>query len=82
MLMIPCPWCGPRDEREFQFGGEADRVGRVAAGEAEADWPFVRENAKGRAREIWWHAHGCRRWLLVERDTAANRVLAARDASR
>ena len=24
MLLIHCPWCGPRDESEFAFGGEAD----------------------------------------------------------
>ena len=23
MLLIPCPWCGPRDEIEFKYGGEA-----------------------------------------------------------
>ena len=23
MLLINCPWCGPRDETEFRFGGEA-----------------------------------------------------------
>ena len=23
MLLIPCPWCGPRDEVEFHYGGQA-----------------------------------------------------------
>ena len=23
MLLIPCPWCGERDETEFRCGGEA-----------------------------------------------------------
>ena len=23
MLLIPCPWCGPRDEIEFRYGGQA-----------------------------------------------------------
>ena len=23
MLLIPCPWCGPRDEAEFHYGGQA-----------------------------------------------------------
>jgi hypothetical protein len=23
MLLIPCPWCGPRDASEFTCGGEA-----------------------------------------------------------
>ncbi len=26
MLLIPCPWCGPRDETEFTYGGEAHIV--------------------------------------------------------
>ncbi|MDE0284484.1 MAG: sarcosine oxidase subunit delta, partial [Gammaproteobacteria bacterium] len=25
MLLIPCPWCGPRNEDEFLNGGEADK---------------------------------------------------------
>jgi sarcosine oxidase delta subunit len=24
MLLVPCPWCGPRDEVEFSYGAEAD----------------------------------------------------------
>ncbi|HEX9342090.1 MAG TPA: sarcosine oxidase subunit delta, partial [Actinomycetota bacterium] len=23
MLLLPCPWCGPRDEAEFRYGGQA-----------------------------------------------------------
>ena len=23
MLLVPCPWCGPRDEVEFAYGGQA-----------------------------------------------------------
>ena len=23
MMLIPCPWCGPRDETEFHYGGQA-----------------------------------------------------------
>ncbi|MFO1061925.1 MAG: sarcosine oxidase subunit delta [Dongiaceae bacterium] len=23
MLLITCPYCGPRDEEEFSYGGEA-----------------------------------------------------------
>ena len=26
MLLIPCPWCGPRDEAEFRYGGQARSV--------------------------------------------------------
>ena len=24
MLLVPCPWCGPRDEVEFTYGGQAE----------------------------------------------------------
>ncbi|MDQ3577662.1 MAG: sarcosine oxidase subunit delta, partial [Actinomycetota bacterium] len=23
MQLIPCPWCGPREEAEFHYGGQA-----------------------------------------------------------
>ena len=26
MLLIECPWCGPRAETEFSYGGEAGIV--------------------------------------------------------
>jgi heterotetrameric sarcosine oxidase delta subunit len=26
MLIIPCPWCGPREQTEFAYGGEAHIV--------------------------------------------------------
>ena len=32
MLQIPCPWCGPRDEIEFSYGGEAHIIRDVSFG--------------------------------------------------
>ncbi|WP_435103088.1 sarcosine oxidase subunit delta [Arhodomonas sp. AD133] len=74
MLLIDCPWCGPRDESEFTCGGEA-HIRRPpepdACSDTEwADYLFMRSNPKGRHREQWVHTHGCRRWFNVERDTA------------
>ena len=39
MLLIPCPWCGPRDESEFGCGGEA-HIARPSETErlSDADW--------------------------------------------
>jgi sarcosine oxidase, subunit delta len=80
MLLIACPWCGPRDEIEFRCGGEAhirrppdpDRVS-----DAEwADYLFMRSNPKGDHRERWLHAHGCRRWFNIARDTVTHEILA------
>ena len=80
MLLIDCPWCGPRQETEFSYGGEA-HVERPAKPEATtdaewADYLFMQSNTKGRFRERWHHVAGCRRWFNVERDTATNALIA------
>lgn len=79
MLLIHCPWCGPRDEIEFAYGGEAHRVRPAdpsALSDAEwADFLFLRANPKGAHRERWVHAHGCRRWFNVERHTVTHEIL-------
>jgi sarcosine oxidase subunit delta len=80
MLLIHCPWCGPRDESEFAYGGEAD-ISRPqdpdALSDAEwADYLFMRSNRMGENREIWNHQHGCRRWFVVERDTVSYEIRA------
>ncbi|MGX9888199.1 sarcosine oxidase subunit alpha family protein [Streptomyces sp. NPDC002276] len=79
MLLIPCPWCGPRDEAEFHYGGQA----HVAYPENQADltdeeWArylFFRANPKGPFAERWSHAAGCRRWFNAVRDTSTNEIL-------
>lgn len=80
MLLIGCPWCGPRDETEFTYGGQA-HVAYPAepAALTDAEWArylFIRDNPKGPFAERWSHASGCRRWFNVIRDTATNEVLA------
>jgi len=78
MLLIPCPWCGPREEGEFSYGGEAHIVRPEdpdALSDAEwADYLFMRENPRGRHLEQWCHAAGCRRWFNVARDTVSYRI--------
>jgi len=73
MLIIPCPWCGPRDQGEFAYGGEA-HIARpkdpdALTDEQWGDYLFMRTNPRGRHLEQWGHAFGCRRWFNVERDT-------------
>ena len=80
MLLIPCPWCGPRDEVEFHYGGEAD-IARPEEPDAldDAAWAeylHMRHNPKGPFAERWVHSAGCRRWFNVVRDTVSHRVLA------
>lgn len=80
MLLIRCPWCGPRDESEFAYGGEAELErprGTMALDDAAwADYLFMRRNPKGVHRERWCHAQGCRRWFNVERDTVTHEITA------
>lgn len=79
MLLIRCPYCGPRPEIEFRSGGEA-HVARPADPAALDDqsWSeflFVRTNRKGVHAERWNHAHGCHRWFNALRETASDRIL-------
>src|SRR4029077_2808002 len=80
MLLIPCPWCGPRDEIEFRYGGEA-HIARPTnpdpfADHALAEYLFMRTTPKGVFAERWVHSAGCRRWFNLLRDTASNRIFA------
>ncbi|RSM50453.1 sarcosine oxidase subunit delta [Actinoplanes sp. ATCC 53533] len=80
MLLLTCPWCGPRDETEYHYGGQS----HVAypgnpADLTDAEWGeylFVRDNPKGLSAERWVHSIGCRRWFNVVRDTVTYAVLA------
>ncbi|MDQ3811345.1 MAG: sarcosine oxidase subunit delta [Chloroflexota bacterium] len=81
MLLIPCPWCGPRDEIEFRYGGQAHIAypadPTVLDDAAWGRFLFVRDNPKGTFRERWCHSAGCRRWFNVVRDTTTNRIHSA-----
>ncbi|HSK51743.1 MAG TPA: sarcosine oxidase subunit delta [Clostridia bacterium] len=79
MLLVPCPWCGPRDEVEFRYGGQAGIAYPTDPDAAdEASWTeylFLRDNPKGALRERWVHTAGCRRWFERTRDTVTNEFL-------
>ena len=77
MLSIPCPFCGPRDETEFSYGGPA-HVARPELSATDREWAhylYHRANTKGPYRERWLHAFGCGRWFNVLRDTVTHEVL-------
>jgi len=82
MLRLPCPFCGPRDHSEFTYLGDATvtRPEPEAPLEAWYDYVYTRPNPRGRHQEYWHHAHGCRQWLVVERDTLTHEVFGARPA--
>ena len=76
MLLIPCPHCGPRNETEFDYGGQAGVAYPVDPDSlSDAEWVeylFLRDNPRGRWLERWVHSVGCRRWFDIERDTFTN----------
>jgi heterotetrameric sarcosine oxidase delta subunit len=80
MLLLECPHCGPRDETEFGYGGQAHvpypAEPDVLTDEEWAQYLFFRDNPKGPFAERWVHRIGCRRWFNVVRDTATHEVLA------
>ena len=79
MLLIPCPWCGDRDEIEFRYGGEA-HISRADPASSDdkawADYLYMRDNLKGVLAERWVHQAGCRRWFNLLRDTVSHRIIA------
>jgi sarcosine oxidase, subunit delta len=80
MLLIACPWCGPRPENEFRYGGEAHIARPREPGSSnDEEWGeflYMRGNPKGVHYERWRHIHGCGRFFNCMRDTVGDRILA------
>ena len=78
MLLVRCPWCGPRDEIEFRYGGQAGLTypadPEALSDEEWADYLFMRENPTGDFTERWMHAAGCRRWFNAVRSTETHDI--------
>lgn len=76
MQLFPCPFCGPRDEKEFHYGGEAGNLmpeGPDVTAEQWADYLHMRANPKGATKEIWVHMT-CGEFFAMERDTVTHEV--------
>ena len=79
-MIISCPYCGPRDYTEFNYGGDAN-VRRPAdpdgvTDEQWAQYVYLRDNPRGLHDELWQHSAGCRRWIAVRRNTYTHDVIA------
>jgi heterotetrameric sarcosine oxidase delta subunit len=84
MILLPCPWCGPRNGQEFAHLGEVTARPDVATA-TRADWRaylYLRANRCGWVRETWYHRAGCRRYFTLERHTLTNAVRALPDGGR
>jgi len=79
MMLIPCPWCGPRNQIEFTYGGDAtvQRPDIDAPDTAWFSYVYLRDNPFGPHDELWLHSAGCRTWFKVRRDTRTHDILAS-----
>ncbi|OJU20128.1 MAG: sarcosine oxidase subunit delta [Alphaproteobacteria bacterium 64-6] len=76
-MRIRCPYCGERSNDEFTVLGDADALMARPSGDDAAafyDYAYLRTNPAGQHRELWYHAAGCRRWLVVTRDTRTHAI--------
>ena len=79
MLLIHCPYCGPRPEIEFRCGGEAHlprpRDPFALSDEEWTEFLFLRSNSKGVHAERWRHTYGCGRFFNALRDTVTDKFV-------
>lgn len=72
-MRIPCPYCGERDSQEFVYRGDAGPR-RPTGEDGFFAYVYLRDNPAGRLQEHWYHAQGCRNWIVVTRDTRDHRI--------
>jgi methylglutamate dehydrogenase subunit B len=75
-MRINCPYCGDRDAQEFVYRGDAAPA-RPDDGSGFYEYVYERDNVAGPMREHWYHAQGCRNWLVVTRDTVSHAITGA-----
>jgi heterotetrameric sarcosine oxidase delta subunit len=83
-MRLRCPHCGERDAEEFATLGSTGGQRPEAGGDALArfhDYLHLRNNPAGPNLEYWYHAAGCRSWLLVRRDTLTHEIFSVEMAS-
>jgi methylglutamate dehydrogenase subunit B len=85
-MRLTCPLCGERDHSEFTYLGDATvkRPDPDAPDAAAAFHAYVhlRKNPAGWHHEFWYHASGCRAWIVVERNTLTHELRGSQLASR
>jgi heterotetrameric sarcosine oxidase delta subunit len=84
-MRIRCPYCGDRDLSEYTTLGSAlpPRPSSDAPDALEKYFEavYLRDNPAGLNQELWYHAHGCRSWLRVMRDTRTHEIHSVEFAS-
>ena len=77
MMQIDCPCCGKRAQAEFAYERTLDSIVTLdmSADEAVARL-YARRNPRGFDDELWWHAFGCRQWLVLRRHRVSHEIAA------
>ena len=73
MTRLVCPFCGPRELREFVFHKTLPPVNATAFAQV-----YERIDRPNLSIEHWQHVQGCRGWLLVQRNPSSGGVLEIR----
>lgn len=73
MTRLVCPFCGPRELREFEFHKTLPAPGGDAYARV-----YERIDRPELSIEHWQHVGGCRGWLLVRRNPSTDAVLDVR----
>ena len=70
MILVPCPYCGPRNASEFRWCGEVKPRpdSNRATPEQWRDYLYLKSNGAG-----------CGRYFRTERHTLTNEIRATRD---
>jgi sarcosine oxidase, subunit delta len=80
VILLQCPYCGPRNASEFRYLGELSE--RPDPNETGVDewraYLYTRNNPAGWTTETWYHSAGCRKHFLAERHTVTNEVRTSR----
>tara|TARA_Y100001968_G_C18700416_1_gene411011 strand:- start:188 stop:475 length:288 start_codon:yes stop_codon:yes gene_type:complete len=79
-MIINHPLLGPRDVSEFVYLGDANLINRPDHNSKDSDklfyeYGYLRDNPAGNHRELWYHEHGDRSWLVVTRNTLTHEIL-------
>ncbi|MGH9303140.1 MAG: sarcosine oxidase subunit delta [Acidimicrobiales bacterium] len=80
MILIKCPYCGPRNSSEFHYAGEikARPDPKTATKTEWRDYLYDKDNPAGWTHERWFHSAGCGQFLLAERHTVTNELRSTR----
>ncbi|NKB63465.1 MAG: sarcosine oxidase subunit delta [Gammaproteobacteria bacterium] len=79
MLLLHCPFCGPRNEIEFAHGGPEKKRRPDSTSDIEdemwIEYLTVSRNPIGPVAERWWHVRGCGGWFTIYRDTRTHDII-------